>query len=49
MEIEFTRSNYLKYFKTISCSTASRDLANAVKLSLIQKQGNKRNTKYKKQ
>lgn len=49
VEGEFTRSDYLKYFKTISGPTASRDLANAVKLSLIKKQGDKRNTKYKKQ
>ena len=45
---EFTRSDYLKYFKSISSPTASRDLASAVKSKLIEKQGDKRNTKYKK-
>lgn len=49
VEGEFTRSDYLKYFKSISGPTASRDLANAVKLNLIKKQGDKRNTKYEKQ
>ena len=45
---EFTRSDYLKYFKSISSPTASRDLASAVKSKLIEKLGDKRNTKYKK-
>lgn len=46
---EFTRSDHLKYFKSISSPTASRDLASAVKLKLIEKLGDKRNTKFKKQ
>lgn len=46
---EFTRSDYLKYFKSISSPTASRDLASAVKLKLIEKLGDKRNTKYNKE
>ena len=49
VEGEFTRSDYLKFFKSISSPTASRDLANAVRLDLIKKLGDKRNTKYKKQ
>lgn len=44
----FTRSDYLKFFKSISSPTASRDLANAVKLNLIEKKGDKRNTIYNK-
>jgi Fic family protein len=45
---EFTRSDYLKFFKSISSPTASRDLAEAVKQKLIEKTGDKRNTKYNK-
>ena len=45
---EFTRSDYLKFFKSISSPTASRDLAEAVIQGLIQKIGDKRNTSYKK-
>ena len=45
---EFTRSDYLKFFKNISAATASRDLAKAVKDGLIEKSGDKRKTSYRK-
>ena len=45
---EFSRSDYLKFFKLISSPTASRDLAKAVELNLLEKLGDKRNTKYRK-
>lgn len=45
---EFSRADYLKFFKNISSPTASRDLAKAVKELKIQKIGDKRNTTYKK-
>lgn len=44
---EFTRKNYMNYFKTISSATASRDLLVAVKDSLVEKIGDKNNTTYK--
>lgn len=44
---EFTRKNYMNYFKTISTATASRDLLQAVNDNLIKKFGNKSNTTYK--
>ncbi len=44
---EFTRKNYMNYFKTISSATASRDLLLAVKEKLVQKLGDKNNTTYK--
>jgi Fic family protein len=44
---EFTRKDYLNYFKTISTATASRDLSKAVKEKLILKIGDKCNTIYK--
>jgi Fic family protein len=44
---EFTRKNYMSYFKTISSATASRDLLVAVKNSLVEKFGDKNNTTYK--
>jgi Fic family protein len=44
---EFTRKDYLNYFKTISTATASRDLNKAVKEKLILKIGDKSNTIYK--
>jgi Fic family protein len=44
---EFTRKDYLNYFKTISTATASRDLSKAVKEKLILKIGDKSNTIYK--
>lgn len=45
---EFTRKNYLKHFTDISSATASRDLKNAVKMSLIEKSGDKKTSTYKK-
>jgi Fic family protein len=44
---EFTRKNYMNYFKTISTATASRDLLLAVKEKLVEKSGDKNNTTYK--
>ncbi len=43
----FTRKDYLRHFKTISSSTASRDLKFAVKNNLIEKFGDKNTTKYR--
>ena len=43
----FTRQEYLKYFKNISSSTASRDLKMAVEKKMILKTGDKRTTQYK--
>ncbi len=43
----FTRKNYMKTFKEISSSTASRDLKFGQEKGLIEKQGDKRMTKYK--
>ena len=43
---EFTRKDYLGYFKTISSATASRDLAMAVKDRLIKRIGDKNKTVY---
>ncbi len=45
-EREFTRADYLKLIKTISAPTASRDLAHAVKIKILQKSGDKRLTTY---
>lgn len=44
---EFTRKNYLNYFKTISSATASRDIQIAVKENLVMKFGNKNKTIYR--
>ncbi len=44
---QFTRKNYMNYFKTISPATASRDLLSAVKEKLVEKSGDKNNTTYK--
>jgi Fic family protein len=44
---EFTRKNYMNYFKTISSATASRDLLFAVKENLVHKFGDKNKTIYK--
>lgn len=44
---EFSRKDYLNYFKNISTATASRDLNKAVKEELILKIGDKSNTTYK--
>ncbi len=45
---EFTRKDYLTYFKDISSATASRDLKNAVENNLIVKNGDKKTTTYRK-
>lgn len=45
---DFTRKDYMNYFKDISSATASRDLKNAVDNGLISKVGDKKNTTYKK-
>lgn len=44
---EFSRKDYMKVFKKISSSTASRDLKNAVDQKKIKKKGEKRMTSYK--
>lgn len=46
---EFTRKDYMNYFKNISSATASRDLKTAVNNNLIRKFGDKKTTIYKKQ
>ena len=43
----FTRKDYMNIFKEISSSTASRDLKFGTEKGLINKQGEKRMTKYK--
>ena len=48
-ENEFTRKDYLNYFKDISSATASRDLKNAVENNLTIKNGDKKTTTYRKQ
>ncbi|CAM3835740.1 Fic family protein [Flavobacterium cucumis] len=45
---EFTRKDYINYFKDVSTATASRDLKKAVEIKLIVKQGDKKTTTYKK-
>ena len=45
---DFTRKDYLNYFKEISSSTASRDLKKAVDDNLIIKIGDKKTTVYRK-
>ncbi len=45
---DFTRKDYMNYFKDISSATASRDLKNAVESGLISKVGDKKTTTYKK-
>lgn len=47
-ENEFSRKDYMNYFKDISSATASRDLKNAVENGLISKIGDKKTTTYKK-
>lgn len=42
----FTRQDYLRNFKDISPATASRDLKEAVENGILEKQGDKRTTKY---
>ncbi len=45
---EFTRKDYLIYFKDLSSATASRDLRKAVENGIIIKQGDKKTTTYRK-
>ena len=45
---EFSRKDYLIYFKNISSATASRDLKKAVENGIILKKGDKKTTVYKK-
>jgi Fic family protein len=45
---EFTRKDYMSVFKSISSATASRDLKKAVELNLINKEGFKNKTIYRK-
>ncbi|WP_300596307.1 Fic family protein [Niabella sp.] len=47
-ETEFTRKDYINYFKNIASATASRDLKNAVENHLLSKFGDKKTTIYKK-
>jgi Fic family protein len=44
---EFSRQDYLRAYKNISAATASRDLKIAVDNKTIEKQGDKRTTKYR--
>lgn len=48
IEHEFSRKDYLDFFKEISTSTASRDLKNAVESGLIEKKGDKKTSVYRK-
>ena len=43
---EFSRKDYLEYFKEISAPTASRDLKTGVDEKLLKRKGNKRTTLY---
>ena len=43
---EFTRKDYLQFFKNISTATASRDLKNGVDKGILKKSGKKRLTCY---
>ncbi len=45
---EFTRKDYMNFFKEISSATASRDLKNAVDNKIIVKTGDKKTAKYRK-
>lgn len=47
VEKDFTRGDYMRIFKEISSSTASRDLRYAVEQGFVEKSGDKRNTSYK--
>ncbi|MBL7967747.1 MAG: Fic family protein [Prolixibacteraceae bacterium] len=44
---EFSRQDYLRAFKNISQATASRDLKVAAENGILEKQGDKRTTKYR--
>jgi len=43
----FSRKDYMRHFKDISTSTASRDLKQAVEDGILKKTGDKRTTRYK--
>lgn len=43
----FTRQDYMRVFKDISSSTASRDLKEAVDKGILEKKGDKRTTRYR--
>ncbi len=43
----FSRKDYIKFFKTISTATASRDLSYGVTSTSIEKQGDKATTEYR--
>ncbi|OXA83475.1 cell filamentation protein Fic [Flavobacterium columnare NBRC 100251 = ATCC 23463] len=45
---EFTRKDYLNYFKDLSSATASRDLKKAFENEIITKNGDKKTTVYRK-
>jgi Fic family protein len=47
-EHEFSRKDYLAYYKSISTATASRDLHSGVELGILKKIGTGNKTKYKK-
>lgn len=44
---EFSRKDYMEIFKELSTATASRDLLEGVKLGILKRYGEKRNTRYK--
>lgn len=45
---EFTRKDYLNYYKDLSAATASRDLKKALEMGIILKNGDKNSTTYRK-
>ncbi len=45
---DFTRKDYMNYFKDLSSATASRDLKKAVETGIMEKFGDKKTTTYKK-
>jgi Fic family protein len=45
---EFTRKDYLNYYKDLSAATASRDLKKALEMGIILKNGDKNSTAYRK-
>jgi Fic family protein len=45
-EREFTRKDYLAFFKTISTATASRDLASGVRIKTLKRSGQKALSRY---
>lgn len=44
---QFTRKDYLAYFRTLSTTTASRDLQRAVEAGLLERIGDKRTARYR--